>query len=47
MESKKLKTEGSLQEMAQMVGVDEQTIQGAISKVEEAAQIDVEVPEEK
>lgn len=47
MERKKVKTEGSLQDMAQMAGVDEQTIQGAIDRVEEAAQIDVEVPEEK
>ncbi len=47
MERKKVRTEGSLQDMAEMAGVDEQTIQGAINKVEEAAQIDVEVPEEK
>lgn len=46
MEQKIVKTEGSLQEMAKMAGVDEQTIQGAIEKVEEAAQIEVEVPKE-
>ncbi|WP_167577584.1 hypothetical protein [Ammoniphilus sp. YIM 78166] len=47
MEQKKVKTQGTLQEMAQMAGVDQQTIQEAIDKVEQVAQIDVEVPEDK
>lgn len=44
---KSVKTEGSYKDMAQYAGVDEKTIEGAVNVVEQAADIDVEVPEEK
>ena len=47
MEKKEVKTKGSVKEMAQYVEVDQQTIQGAIQLVENAANIEVEVPDKK
>ncbi|WP_164984855.1 hypothetical protein [Ammoniphilus sp. CFH 90114] len=47
MEQKKVKTEGSIQDMVKYTALDKQTIEQAINVVEQAANIDVEVPEEK
>ncbi|WP_170145311.1 hypothetical protein [Ammoniphilus oxalaticus] len=47
MEKKQVKTKGTLKEMAQFAKVDEQTIQEAIQTVENAANLDVEIPKEK
>lgn len=47
MEKKKVKTKGSVNEMAQYADVDQQTIQGAIELVENTANIEVEVPNEE
>jgi hypothetical protein len=47
MDQKKVKTEGSYQDMAQQMGVDQETIQSGVEVVEQAANVEVEVPEEK
>jgi len=47
MEKKKVKTKGSVEEMAQYTEVDQQTIQQAIDLVENTANIDVEAPVDK
>ncbi len=47
MKQKKVTTEGSYQDMEQVTNLDQATIQGAIDIVEKAANIEVEVPEEK
>ena len=47
MERKKVVTEGSYQEMAQQMGVDQEAIQSGVEVVEQAANVEVEVPEEK
>lgn len=47
MEQKQVKTEGSLKEMAQYSGVDQKTVEEAINLVEQTANIEVEVPQEK
>jgi hypothetical protein len=44
-DQKKVKTEGSYEEMEQATNLDKNTIQGAIKLVEQAANIEVEVPE--
>lgn len=47
MKQKKVTTKGSYQDMEQVTNLNQQTIQGAIDIVEKAANIEVEVPEEK
>jgi len=44
---KKVKTKGSYEDMSQVTNVDKNTIEGAIEVVEGAANIEIEVPEEK
>lgn len=46
MEQKKVKTKGTLHDMAQFTELSEETIQGAIKKVENTANIEVEIPNE-
>ncbi|MBP1930702.1 hypothetical protein [Ammoniphilus resinae] len=47
MEQKKVKTKGSYEDMSQVTDLEKNTIEGAIDVVEGAANIEVEVPEEK
>ncbi|HJV44787.1 MAG TPA: hypothetical protein VJ824_03575 [Bacillota bacterium] len=45
MDKKKVKTKGTLRDMSQYTNVDQSTIQDAIQVVEQASEMEIEVPE--